>query len=157
MPVFGGEPRQTVENADAFDVSRDGGALLLQDRGALLVARTADIGGTLRRLEHIPWLTWWAVAPAISPDGSRVAYFVSLSGPIGELWVTETGGGEPQRLSNDAVRVSDPTFSADGGSVLFSSERMGSRSLARTRRGRSDGTGDLRRGRGLSADGVTFG
>jgi Tol biopolymer transport system component/imidazolonepropionase-like amidohydrolase len=58
-------------------------------------------------------------SPVLSPDGIRVA-FVALN----DVWVM-TIGEEPLRLTNDGFVDLDPTWSADGESVYFASDRHG--------------------------------
>lgn len=55
---------------------------------------------------------------ARSPDGRR-AVFIAL----GDLWLAERG--DPRRLTDDAFVELDPTFTPDGDSVIFASDRSG--------------------------------
>ena len=61
--------------------------------------------------------------PAVSPDGSQVA-FVAL----GDLWVMKTSGtdGQPTRLTNDAFVEAHPSWKPDGTALAYSSDRAGS-------------------------------
>ncbi len=57
--------------------------------------------------------------PAISPDGTQVAYVERRWAPPaqmreGELWVVATAGGAPRRLTFEAGDESSPQWSADG-------------------------------------------
>ena len=61
--------------------------------------------------------------PALSPDGTRIAYLkqVSLAGPVEryllELWAADIDGGEPSRILNFRCCLRDwnaPTWSDDG-------------------------------------------
>ncbi|MCI4591932.1 amidohydrolase family protein [Sphingobium sp. BYY-5] len=60
------------------------------------------------------------VHPHISPDGSRIA-FVAL----GDLYVVSSRGGTPENLTKDAALDADPSWSPDGQSIVFSSDRVG--------------------------------
>ena len=63
------------------------------------------------------------VSPAISPDGKRIA-FVAL----GDLWIMPIGG-EPQRITNDSFVELDPSWSRDGRSLAYSTDRTGTMDL----------------------------
>jgi serine/threonine protein kinase/Tol biopolymer transport system component len=58
-------------------------------------------------------------APALSPDGRRVA--VPVAGPSGwDLWLYDLQGGEPTRLTFlEAPGVGDPVWTPDGREVVF--------------------------------------
>jgi hypothetical protein len=77
----------------------------------------------LRRLTNDAGLT---KDGAISPDGKLAAY-ASDRASAGNLdiWVQQTDGGEPVRLTSDPADDFDPVFSADGSRVAFRSEREG--------------------------------
>ena len=78
------------------------------------------------------------VDPAVSPDGSTVAFTA-----LGDLWVVEPktkavkvsddvyagGGGGLTRLTNDPFVELDPAWSPDGKTLAFSSDRGGSMEL----------------------------
>ena len=63
------------------------------------------------------------MAPVISPDASQVA-FVAL----GDVWLMPIGGSA-RRLTNDRFVEMDPTWSPDGRSIAFSSDRDGTMDL----------------------------
>ena len=77
---------------------------------------------------------WYRVisvtAPAMSPDGKRVAMTVTKAVEAdnkrhSEVWVVNTAGGEPQRWTTPNTESSNPRWSADGKYLFFTSPRAG--------------------------------
>ena len=98
----------------AFAWVPDGRALVVAAAGDLwLVPRT---GGPARRLtEH--GAEGRVGAPAVAPDGSRVAYTRDLR-DVAVVSLVD-GGAWPVRLSGGADFAADPAWSCDGGRVLW--------------------------------------
>lgn len=66
------------------------------------------------------------IEPAISPDGSLVAYSSDRSGEGNlDIWLRRTAGGDPIRLTRDPADDRQPAFSADGSTIAFRSDRDG--------------------------------
>lgn len=70
--------------------------------------------------------------PAMSPDGSRIAFTVQTVNEREnkyhrEVWVVNTAGGEPQRFTSPGTESSNPRWSPDGKVLLFTSQRPGGR------------------------------
>lgn len=59
-----------------------------------------------------------AAHPTLSPDGRRLA-FVSLRTGAPAVFVMDIPGGEPGKLTPDALPQAYPRFTPDGGAVLF--------------------------------------
>jgi len=73
----------------------------------------------------------WETDPALSPDGSRIA-FVCDEGGQRDVLVVAVGGGQPLRVTDDPADDYDPAWFPDGGSIAFVSERSGRPAIWRT-------------------------
>jgi len=69
---------------------------------------------------------WDHQAPAWSPDGETICY-----ADFRDLWLVPSKGGSPRKLTTAHGSDSDPVWSADGGSIYFSSLREGTTALWR--------------------------
>ncbi|MCL4846458.1 MAG: S9 family peptidase [Acidobacteria bacterium] len=76
----------------------------------------------------------WAVqrvgTPVVSPDGTRVAYTVTVwdaaeNRLAGDIWVAPVGGGEARRLTTHRASDGSPAWSPDGRRIAFVSRREG--------------------------------
>jgi len=69
-------------------------------------------------------------SPAMSPDGRHVAFTVGTvdeenNRRHSEVWMVETSGGEPVRLTSPGTESSNPRWSHDGAYLFFTSRRPG--------------------------------
>jgi len=62
--------------------------------------------------------------PAISPDGNAIAFSYQ-----GDIWVSGASGVNPKRLTIHEAYESDPLWSNDGQSLIFSSNRYGNNDI----------------------------
>lgn len=66
-------------------------------------------------------------APAVSPDGSKIAVMSSARGATNwEIWVMNADGSNPQRLTSNGSNEGLPTWSPDGKSIAYVSDQGGS-------------------------------
>jgi eukaryotic-like serine/threonine-protein kinase len=130
VPPLGGAVRQIVEQGTNPSLSKDGSRLVFERERQIWIAG-AD-GLNARRVEGVP-RGFYSVdlAPAISPDGRLIAFFVAELGPNGDLWIISTDGGTPRRLTNDVREGGAPSWTPDGKAIIFASARGGSRTLWR--------------------------
>jgi hypothetical protein len=66
--------------------------------------------------------------PAVSPDGSRIAFISSRDGSE-ELYVMNCDGSRPQRLTRNAFREEGPAWSAAGDSIFYVSQHENFREI----------------------------
>jgi len=69
-------------------------------------------------------------APAVSPDGRRVAFTVQTVREAEnryhrEVWMVPTAGGAPTRFTSPSTESSNPSFTPDGKYLVFTSQRPG--------------------------------
>lgn len=65
-----------------------------------------------------------AASPAISPDGSRVAYLSNQSGTA-QLWLISAEGGAPRQLTRYDDRVAFAAWSPNGRTLAFAKDASG--------------------------------
>jgi dipeptidyl aminopeptidase/acylaminoacyl peptidase/CubicO group peptidase (beta-lactamase class C family) len=58
------------------------------------------------------------VAPAWSPDGSKIAFLRAQDGPA-QLWLLPAAGGEPEQLTTLPLGAGAPRWSPDGSKIAF--------------------------------------
>jgi eukaryotic-like serine/threonine-protein kinase len=66
--------------------------------------------------------------PAISPDGTLVAYVADDGGQL-DIWLVNASGGNPIRLTDDPAADQHPRWFPDGSAIAFSSDRGGTTSV----------------------------
>jgi Tol biopolymer transport system component len=66
-------------------------------------------------------------APAVSPDGTRIAFMSSNRDGAGnyEIFVMDSGGGNVTRLTNNGANDGLPAWAPDGSTIAFASDRAG--------------------------------
>jgi len=66
----------------------------------------------------------WETEPALSPDGTMIAYISNESGNP-DVWLADSRGGNPLQLTDHPSADRDPAWFPDGSSIAFVSERGG--------------------------------
>jgi dipeptidyl aminopeptidase/acylaminoacyl peptidase len=101
--------------------------------GAALIAPAALAAQGKRAFTPADWYKVTNVsAPALSPDGDKVAFTVTTVREAQnrrhtEVWVVPTAGGDAQRYTSPGFESSAPRFSDDGKVLYFTSQRPGGR------------------------------
>ncbi len=68
---------------------------------------------------------WGDVDPSFSPDSRWLAFTRSTSASTDDLFRISVSGGEPERMTFDGRRIGGHSWSSDGRSIVFVSERGG--------------------------------
>ena len=63
--------------------------------------------------------------PAVSPDGSRIAFIRGINGATSDLFTIPIGGGTPVRVTWDNQDLVGVDWSADGRSLIYATDRAG--------------------------------
>jgi Tol biopolymer transport system component/DNA-binding winged helix-turn-helix (wHTH) protein len=130
---FGGAPRRIIESGRNPSLSSDGRRLAYEGLGISNDDRAiwiANRDGTARRRvfeQRYPL----AAMPALSADGKSIVFYQTDGGPMGDLWIIPSTGGQLRRLTFDDAEVDTPIWTPDSRFILFSSRRAGSRTLWR--------------------------
>ena len=73
-------------------------------------------GSQQREVEGIPRTNYLLAArmPALSQDGSSIAFFQPEAGPLGDFWAISSKGGDARRLTFDVAAGRSPIWTPDG-------------------------------------------
>ena len=136
--------RATTVRPRVLEWCCDGRALVVvdqvSDRGPFHIIRLSVDTGERQPLTSPPPHSYGDIHPAVSPDGQTLAFARSLAAGPSDVYLLPMSGGEPRRLTFDDNVITGLTWSEDGGSIVFSSERgamAGTGSLWRVRVGAS--------------------
>jgi serine/threonine protein kinase len=129
VPTLGGPARKIIEGGYNPNWSWDGSRLVYEKDDSIWTAK-AD-GSEQRKVEGVPTPDYLLAdrTPVFSPDGSLIAFFQCSKGPIGDIWVIPSTGGQPRQLTFDDHFGGTPAWTPDGKYIVFSSLRAGSRTL----------------------------
>ena len=116
-----------------------------------IIRLSIDTGGT-RQLTSPPPHSSGDLRPVVSPDGQTLAFTRALAPAPSDIYVLPVTGGEPRRVTFDDSVITALTWSEDGGSIVFSSERgamAGAGSLWRVRIDASTARPEIEQLRGI--------
>jgi Tol biopolymer transport system component len=149
IPVLGGAPQLLVESGRQPAWSPDGAQLVYAGGDGIWVSPVA--GGAARRVVQgfVPH------SPSWSPDGRRIAYvteneaFVSSvsygNASPSSIWTASASGGASAAVTDRAHLNTSPVWWPDGRSILYVSDRDGTRDVYRqpvSANGRPEGSPD---------------
>jgi eukaryotic-like serine/threonine-protein kinase len=105
------------------------GASILILAAALAAWRQTSVsrssGGALASVMRLTWGNGLTTQPALSADGRLVAYASNRTTPGDlDIWVQQTAGGSPIRLTDDRSDDKEPDVSPDGSLIAFRSDRQ---------------------------------
>jgi Tol biopolymer transport system component/DNA-binding winged helix-turn-helix (wHTH) protein len=142
IPTIGGSeeeiyelPTNHVWDYGGLAWTADGKGLIIPQQASPqapseLIEVTID-GHRVRQLTSPPqgWNGDWT--PAVSPDGTKLAFVRGPEGSVYDLYVMRWPNGQLQRITNDNRLIVGIAWSSDSSSIVFSSDRSGSISLWR--------------------------
>lgn len=122
------EPRMIIEhgNFPSFGLNTD---TFLYTIGLQIWIATGD-GRDFRRIEGVPVGPGFSLRmPALSPDGSKIAFIHADGGPVGNLWIMSSSGSEARKLTSfeisDGAAVDSPAWSSDGRFIVYTVHSLG--------------------------------
>ena len=134
VPALGGPERRVrpsfgvpFSHGRSIDWSPDGTQLAIVDReregSPLNIVLVAPDGHDLRAALDHPMA--YLQNPTFSADGRTLAYVGGPGFLAQDIYVIALPDGQPRRLTTDARHIAGMTWSADGSSLIFSSNRGG--------------------------------
>jgi Tol biopolymer transport system component len=141
MPAIGGTARQLLALPASFSGtsqsapqwSQDGTKMFVlandDDRNVVITLSLESLNSTLVSLPRHESPRCWDLS--VRPDGGRFAYLEAGGGgpEVSRLWTIPASGGEATPLTDGRTAVWSPTWSADGRTIFYVSNRGGSMDL----------------------------
>ncbi len=121
IPLDGGTPTQltTGPGPDASpSIAENGMVAFLNSRwrSGLIVTDTSR-GESRTLLTHWPYL--WS--PALSPDGTTVAFSRAETGGLWHIWTVPSGGGSARQITSSETGELYPRYTPDGSAIVYHS------------------------------------
>lgn len=116
------EPQLIVERGEAPHHAQHADAFVYTVRRNIWIAR--NNGRDREQVAGMPVSQGFAAPePALSPDGTQIAFTHANEGPLGNIWLIPSVGGAARQLTKqdvDSGAASSPAWSADGRHIVYS-------------------------------------
>ncbi len=135
VTTFTGPPVRFLSMADdgTLSFSWDGELYTKVGAAAPRKVPVTVISDTKANNEGVVTVTGGAGEMAVSPNGKEVAFIAR-----GEVFVTSVEGGVTKQITRTPVREANVTFSPDGNTLLYASERDGRWKIFQAKRAREE-------------------
>jgi len=124
VSALGGPPRRLVSAMSGADISHDGKRLTyfrLSNQQIQLVTSERD-GANAQVVFQVP-VSFSYRKPRWSPDDSLIAYLHSQENWADDVYVVNSGGATPRRVTTDNTLMSGLAWLPDGSRLLYSTAR----------------------------------
>lgn len=130
-PLGTPQSRPVIDRGRHPRFSADGATIVFERADEIWIADSD--GSRERKVSGVPDRRWAFMPawPALSPDGTQIAFFLQQTGPLGDLWVVPSAGGMARQLTFDQAEMGRPAWAPDGRHILFTSKRAGTRTIWR--------------------------
>jgi serine/threonine protein kinase len=123
MPAFGGSPTQLKQlesySRELVAWSREGKIYFVMQKNLYALDVASQQISQVTKFDQARDRSF-----SLSPDEERIAYN-EIQDEQSDIWIIPKGGGPPQRATNDKAEDSNPVWTVDGQSIIYSSRRNG--------------------------------